>query len=993
MKPRSARDACSWLRAGLVLLVCLALTIGLALLVGQDAGRYLARVRGVEDGLAPEEPPLSDSRFGVNVCLERYNDDEALAKALEWISNLGFGTVRQHFSWSQLEPARGQLDWQAWDHVLPLLRARDLKIIAVLDTSPPWARPAWETENPWAPPTLAEDYARFARAFAERYGHLVTAYQIWDQPNITPHWGSGLVDPGGYVELLRLSSKAIRSVDADALIIAGALAPNLEPGGRNMSDLLFLREMYRRGAGAHFDVLGAKPYGFWSGPDDRRVEPSILNFSRVILLREEMVRRGDANKPIWAMESGWCSLPSEWQGRPSPQGSDEPFVQGERLRRALQRVQREWPWMGAMCVYHLQPDAPTDDPVWGYALVGPDSSPTPLFGQLRQSLTQTRTLYPGVTREPRLAGTRDSGVAEFSFWGTDLILGIGGGLARGELAVSVDAQRAPVSVDLQGELGDVRGVGVARGLSASIHRVRVHGSADQIAAIQSIQIGNRPSHSRLWGILLIGLLGLAQLGFTASRAARQIPWRQAWECSRGSWTALPMSVQWSALILSFIAAASLPSAIARLGALAICGLAALLQPGHALFVAVACIPLAPLHLRLGPGFFSLSEVSLLVASAACLWNALLDKPSDATSSGAPKPHPRTLDWAVLLLVALSAGTSLLAEYRRVAFRELRVVVGESALLYFVVRARRRDRRWLLHAVDALWLSATCVALYALIRYPYPGGVIEAEGIRRARAFYGSPNNLALYLERVVPMGLAVAFWGHTRWRRWVYGLGVIPVALALFLTFSRGVWLLGLPAMFVALAWAGGMRARWLVAGLLITGLLAVVPLAGTERLLSLLDFSEGTTSLRLSLWQSSWDMVRDHPWLGIGLDNFLYYYGDYVRPGAAVDRWLSHPHNMVLDFWLRLGIGGVGLLLVLLFTFFKEASRLLRILCKGDLRAMTLGFVAGMAALVAHGSIDSSYFVTELAYWFMFSLAWVSSPGRSASPAEEHAALTASNG
>ena len=995
MKPRRTRQVRRWLRACLSLLVCLGLMTGVALLMGQDAGRHLTLMRGVEDGLAPGQPPLSDPRFGVNVSLERYNDDEALAKALELIRSLGFGAVRQRFSWADLEPAPGQYDWQAWDHLLPMVRACDLQIIAVLDTSPSWARPAWEGNNLWAPPAFPEDYARFARAFAERYGDLVTAYQVWDQPNITPHWGKGPINPGGYVELLRMGSQAIRAVDADARIIAGGLAPNLESGGRNMSDLLFLREIYRRGASAHFDVLGAKPYGFWSGPDDRRVDPSILNFSRVILLREEMVRRGDADKPIWAMESGWCSLPSDWRGKPSPQGSDEPFIQGERLHRALLRVRREWPWMGLMCLHHLQPDAPTDDPVWGYALVELDGTPRPLRDRVCEGLSTKGVLYPGLTREPRLAAAQDAGVAEFRFWGTDLTLAVKKGSADGQLSVSVDAQQAVVLLNLDEEAGEVERVRVGRGLSLGVHRVRVHGATNQIAAIQAVQVGNRPSRFRLWSSIFVGLLGLVQFGFAAFRPARTIPWKQAWKWSRGRWTALPKTIQWSAAIVCFVVAVSSPLAIARLLGLALYLLSALLGPEQALFVAIACMPLAPLHVRLGPGSFSVSEVSLLAATAAYLWNALLEESSGAAASrGSPKLHPSTLDWAVLLLVFLGAATSLVAEYRRVAFREFRLVVAEAALLYFVVRTRRGDRRWLPHAVDVLWVSATCVALYALLRYLYPGGVIEAEGVRRARAFYGSPNNLALYLERVMPLGLAVLFWGRTGWRRWVYGLGIVPVALALFLTFSRGVWFLGVPAMFVALAWAGGMRACWLVVGLLIIGFLAVMPLAGTERLLSLLDLSHGTAFLRISLWQSAWDMVRDHPWLGLGLDNFLYYYGDYIRPGAAVDRWLSHPHNMVLDFGLRLGIGGVGLLLALLIGFFKKASGLLRVLPKGDLRAMTLGLIAGMTAVIAHGSVDSSYFVIELAYWFMFALAWIANPEQRAQPAEEpNSTLTASDG
>jgi hypothetical protein len=120
-----------------------------------------------------------------------------------------------------------------------------------------------------------------------------------------------------------------------------------------------------------------------------------------------------------------------------------------------------------------------------------------------------------------------------------------------------------------------------------------------------------------------------------------------------------------------------------------------------------------------------------------------------------------LDWAVLLMVLLGLGTSLVAEYQREALRELRTVVGEGALLYLLLRTQPGDSPRLLRLADMLWLSGVGVALYALARYRFPEGVIEAEGVRWARAFYGSPNNLALYMERILPMGLAVVAWGRT----------------------------------------------------------------------------------------------------------------------------------------------------------------------------------------------------------------------------------------
>jgi len=349
----------------LIHLACVAcVVLGIGFITALDLYRYAQRTRGIENGLAADQPPLMSPRFGVNVALGQYPDERALDRALGSVRAAGFGTVRQYACWSDLEPAEGAYDWSLWDRIVPAVERHDLRLIVVLSTSPAWARPAWEQENPEAPPADVARLARFAGAFAERYAGRVLAYQVWDEPNVAPHWGGGAVDPAGYVALLRATSEALRRADSNALIIAGGLAPNTEPGGRNMSDVRYLHEIYRRGAGAYFDVLGVKAYGFWTGPDDRRVDADVLNFSRAILLRREMRRRGEGAKPIWALESGWNALPTEWAGPLPPQGSDSPLVQTDRLARAMDRVRQEWPWMTLMVCQHLQPEAPPDDPAW-----------------------------------------------------------------------------------------------------------------------------------------------------------------------------------------------------------------------------------------------------------------------------------------------------------------------------------------------------------------------------------------------------------------------------------------------------------------------------------------------------------------------------------------------------------------------------------------------------------------------------------------------------
>ncbi len=955
-----------------------------------------ARTRGIEPGDTVMAVAAPASRFGVNMSLEAYGDDGSLQRALRQARNLGATTVRQSFSWATLEPAPGDLRWDTWDHVLPIVAAEGFQVIAVLEDSPRWARPAWDAANPHAPPADMADLAHFAGALAERYSHTVVAYQVWHQPNIAPHWGAGEIDPAGYVRMLRLVSEAIRGADPEAIIIAGGLAPNTEPGGRNMSDVQFLREMYRLGAAPYFDVLGAQPFGFATGPYDRRVDPGVLNFSRVILLREEMVRRGQAATPIWGMDGGWAVRPDGGTAESISQGSDTAAVQSSRLEAAVERVQREWPWMGLLCLQRWQAHGPAGDPANAFALLTPAGEPNAMYRALQEALRAPAVAYPGTVADVSQVFRRidDLSLGEVRFWGTAIDLDVATGVAQGTLTATVAGEPGEVVVRLDGPAG-VQRVRAARALPLQGHRLQIRGNAEQLTALRGVHVTRGAPLAGTWVPLGAGVLLAAWCACGAVGALRQLPVVGAWQwlCRRAE--RAPQAWRWALLAGTLAVGLLGPKALLRLAALAAYGVLALLYPTGSLYLAVCALPLAPLTVDLRVGSFSVTEITLLASVAAHVWSWLV-RPWAVVRASLRRAWGalRWPDLAVAGLVLLAFATGLSAEYRKEALREVRVVVAESALLYALVRSRAYAlRRGLLLTYLAAGVG---VAVVALARYPFPDGVIVAEGVRRARGFYGSPNNLALILERFLPLGLALFLWGRGR-RRWLYGVGAGLLGLVVVLTFSRGGLLLGLPAALLVLALLHGRRATWLLFGGLTAGLLAGLALLGVERFAALADLQQGTSFLRVSLWRSAWAMIRDHPWRGVGPDNFLYWYGDYILPGAEVDRWLSHPHNLVLDFWVRLGIGGVGLLIALLAAFGREAWRLCRRLPEGQDRALVVGLLAGMGAAVAHGLADAFFFVPELAMWFMFALGWVvagsATPADAVAPREVAGGEVASSG
>jgi putative inorganic carbon (HCO3(-)) transporter len=209
-----------------------------------------------------------------------------------------------------------------------------------------------------------------------------------------------------------------------------------------------------------------------------------------------------------------------------------------------------------------------------------------------------------------------------------------------------------------------------------------------------------------------------------------------------------------------------------------------------------------------------------------------------------------------------------------------------------------------------------------------------------------------------------------RRRRIMCGLALVPTLMALVLTFSRGALLLGLPAAVLFIGIMRGGRALWATLGALAAGGIGLLPLFGTDRFRSMLDTSAGTGFFRLRLWQSAWAMLCDHPWLGVGLDNFLYQYRTrYILPDAWQEPNLSHPHNILLDFGTRLGIGGIAVLLWLQFAFWRAAWHLYHHQLPGEEQVLILGLMGSMVATLAHGLVDNSFFLVDLAYIFFLTL------------------------
>jgi len=373
--------------------------------------------------------------------------------------------------------------------------------------------------------------------------------------------------------------------------------------------------------------------------------------------------------------------------------------------------------------------------------------------------------------------------------------------------------------------------------------------------------------------------------------------------------------------------------------------------------------------------FSMAEIVILL----CLASWALRQIAAQQSRRSKRWSLSSPDLAVMSLVLVAATSTLFADRRHIALRELRVAIVEPALFYMMVRTTKLGEGAIWRIVDGFVAGATVVAVIGLLQYALGVNVITAEqGFRRLRSVYGSPNNAALYLGRALPVLLAVAALAEARERRVLYGLFAAPVGLAILLSFSRAAILLGIPFSLLVLGLLAGGRWRWITLGLIVLAAVGIIPLMNTPRFAGLLDPHSGTLFFRLQLWRASWKMFQDHPWLGVGPDNFLYQYrGRYILPAAWQEPHLSHAHNLLLTYATRLGVLGLLVGLWLHAAFWWHSLPLsggdgAKTASTRNQRALALGLMGSMAYSLAHGLVDASTFFVDLALAFLLVLSLV---------------------
>jgi len=293
------------------------------------------------------------------------------------IARAGAEWVRIYVDWSSLEPSPGELSafyLREYDGRVGRARAAGLKVLMVVTNSPSWASGERSAE---AAPDRPEDYASIVRRMAARYAGRVSAWEMWNEPDLVAFKD----DPGRYAAVLRAGHAAVKQADPAATVVLGGLVGN---------HYSYLERIYQAGGGGAFDAVGVHTDTacLVAGPDEQYREKDgrigRYSFTGYREVRRTMLANGD-DKPIWATEIGWSTLTSTCRvgtvAGTRPSGVDE-ATQAKHLTRAYRCLQAE-PYVAVAFWFSLQDVSRSSTESHRFGLLRDDGRPKPAYDAFR----------------------------------------------------------------------------------------------------------------------------------------------------------------------------------------------------------------------------------------------------------------------------------------------------------------------------------------------------------------------------------------------------------------------------------------------------------------------------------------------------------------------------------------------------------------------------------------------------------------------------------
>ncbi len=328
----------------------------------------------------------------------------------------------------------------------------------------------------------------------------------------------------------------------------------------------------------------------------------------------------------------------------------------------------------------------------------------------------------------------------------------------------------------------------------------------------------------------------------------------------------------------------------------------------------------------------------------------------------------------LAIFIIIMGISAVTSFARGNSITIFLVYFAFALSYYTVTNAVKTKKQLVALVMGMLFAGLGVALYGIYQHIFGFTGADAwidkemfEDIStRVISTFGNPNVLGEYLLLLIPVCCGYIFSRTKTFNKFVTVCITAILCMCMIYTYSRGNWI-GLMVAFMLFFMFYDSRIVWLgVIALLFAPVLA--PQTIIDRILSIGNTSDSSTSYRVYIWIGTIAMLKDYWLCGIGLGSEAYnlIYPFYSYSGIVA----PHSHNLYLQIITENGILGIISFVAIIFVYYKAVISTLITEKNKMLKATITGLSAGMFGYLVQGMFDNVWYNYRIVFMFYIIIA-----------------------
>ena len=329
-------------------------------------------------------------------------------------------------------------------------------------------------------------------------------------------------------------------------------------------------------------------------------------------------------------------------------------------------------------------------------------------------------------------------------------------------------------------------------------------------------------------------------------------------------------------------------------------------------------------------------------------------------------------WPILLFMGYAVGRCATADIEYVARQEMIKVLLYGFLFFAILNNLHRQETTGVVGATLIFIGMA-IAFYALIQFLTDSNKVwnfvrPESYAKRGSGTFICPNNMAGYLEMLLPLGMAYTLTGRfTHLQKVFIGYAALMIFTGITVSISRGGWLAtGVAVVILFVFFVRQRDFRFQALGMLAAfAVTATVILTNAElspHSQEKFNTEEVSDDVRALIWGPAVQMWQDHPWWGVGPAHFDYRFRAYRPASSSIQARPDRVHNDYLNTLVDWGVVGAALVLLAWAFFFRGVVRSWPFVqrAQNDLTAkrsnrtsFVLGGVLGLVAILIHSFFD----------------------------------------